>query len=106
MFDRLGLKLFIKSSGSKGLQVYVPLNTPVTYEETSPFAKAVAQTLEQAHPELVVSDMKKALRPRQGAGGLEPELGDENDGHGLFTARRRKSPLSPCRWSGAKSRNA
>ena len=40
----------------------MPLNTPVTYDETSPFAKAVAQTLEQAHPELVVSDMKKALR--------------------------------------------
>jgi bifunctional non-homologous end joining protein LigD len=62
MFDSLGLKIFIKSSGSKGLQVYVPLNTPTTYTETSPFAKAVAQTLERAHPELVVSDMKKKLR--------------------------------------------
>jgi bifunctional non-homologous end joining protein LigD len=62
LFDQLGLESFVKSSGSKGLQLYVPLNTPVTYEETSPFAKAVAQTLEQAHPELVVSDMKKALR--------------------------------------------
>jgi bifunctional non-homologous end joining protein LigD len=62
MFDNLGLKTFVKSSGSKGMQVYVPLNTPTTYQETSPFAKAVAQTLEKAHPELVVSDMKKALR--------------------------------------------
>ena len=62
MFDRLGLEIFVKSSGSKGMQVYVPLNTPTSYEETSPFAKAVAQTLERAHPELVVSDMKKALR--------------------------------------------
>ena len=62
MFGNLGLESFVKSSGSKGLQLYVPLNTPVTYEETSPFAKAVAQTLERAHPELVVSDMKKALR--------------------------------------------
>jgi bifunctional non-homologous end joining protein LigD len=44
------------------MQVHVPLNTPTTYQETSPFAKAVAQTLENAHPELVVSDMKKALR--------------------------------------------
>jgi bifunctional non-homologous end joining protein LigD len=44
------------------MQVYIPLNTPTTYAETSPFAKAVAQTLEKAHPELVVSDMKKALR--------------------------------------------
>jgi bifunctional non-homologous end joining protein LigD len=62
MFDRLGLQIFVKSSGSKGMQVYVPLNTPTTYAETSPFAKAVAQTLERVHPELVVSDMKKALR--------------------------------------------
>jgi bifunctional non-homologous end joining protein LigD len=62
MFDNLGLEIFVKSSGSKGMQVYLPLNTPVTYQETSPFAKAVAQTLEKVHPELVVSDMKKKLR--------------------------------------------
>jgi bifunctional non-homologous end joining protein LigD len=62
MFDHLGLEIFIKSSGSKGMQVYIPLNTATTYRETSPFAKAVAQTLENAHPELVVSDMKKSLR--------------------------------------------
>jgi bifunctional non-homologous end joining protein LigD len=62
MFDNLGLEIFVKSSGSKGLQIYVPLNTPTSYAETSPFAKAVAQTLEKAHPELVVSDMKKKLR--------------------------------------------
>ena len=62
MFGKLGLETFVKSSGSKGMQVYVPLNTPTTYEETSPFAKAVARTLEKAHPELVVSDMKKELR--------------------------------------------
>ena len=62
MFDHLELEIFVKSSGSKGLQVYVPLNTPIRYEETRPFARAVAQALEQAHPESVVSDMKKALR--------------------------------------------
>jgi bifunctional non-homologous end joining protein LigD len=62
MFDNLGLQIFVKSSGSKGMQVYVPLNTSATYATTSPFAKAVAQTLERAHPELVVSDMKKVLR--------------------------------------------
>jgi bifunctional non-homologous end joining protein LigD len=62
MFDHLGLDIFVKSSGSKGMQIYVPLNTPTTYAETSPFAKAVAQTLAKAHPELVVSDMKKKLR--------------------------------------------
>jgi len=62
LFDGLKLESFVKSSGSKGLQLYVPLNRAITYAETSPFAKAVAQTLEKAHPELVVSDMKKALR--------------------------------------------
>jgi bifunctional non-homologous end joining protein LigD len=62
MFDNLGLEVFIKSSGSKGMQLYVPLNTSATYEETTPFARAVARSLEKAHPELVVSDMKKALR--------------------------------------------
>ena len=62
MFDHLGLQVFAKSSGSKGMQIYVPLNTPASYKETTPFAKAVAQTLEKAHPELVVSDMKKELR--------------------------------------------
>ena len=61
-FNNLGLEVFIKSSGSKGMQAYIPLNTPVTYAETTSFAKAVAQTLENAHTELVVSDMKKTLR--------------------------------------------
>ncbi len=62
IFEKLGLKLYPKTSGSKGLQIYVPLNTPVTYEQTKPFAHAMARLLESEHPELVVSDMKKALR--------------------------------------------
>ena len=62
LFDRLGLQSFPKTSGSKGLQVYVPLNTPVTYEQTKPFAQKVAQTLEQQFPEMVVSKMQKTLR--------------------------------------------
>ena len=51
-----------KTSGSKGLQVYVPLNTPVTYDDTKPFAHALAQLLEQREPKLVVSQMAKELR--------------------------------------------
>jgi len=62
IFEQFGLQSFAKTSGSKGLQVYVPLNTAVTYEQTKPFAKSIAQLLEQRHPDLVVSDMKKALR--------------------------------------------
>jgi bifunctional non-homologous end joining protein LigD len=61
-FDHLGLAAFAKTSGSKGMQVYVPLNTPATYDDTKAFAYGLAQLLERRRPELVVSDMKKALR--------------------------------------------
>jgi bifunctional non-homologous end joining protein LigD len=63
MFENLGLQSFAKTSGSKGLQLYLPLNSPdVTYEQTKPFAKAVAELLEGAEPELVVSRMTKSRR--------------------------------------------
>ncbi|HYF34072.1 MAG TPA: non-homologous end-joining DNA ligase [Prosthecobacter sp.] len=62
LFDGMGLQSFAKTSGSKGLQVYVPLNTPTTYEKTKPFAQSVAQLLEQQLPDLVVSKMLKKLR--------------------------------------------
>jgi len=58
----IGLECFPKSSGSKGMQVYVPLNTPVTYDDTKPFAHALAQLLEREHGDLIVSRMKKSLR--------------------------------------------
>jgi bifunctional non-homologous end joining protein LigD len=58
----LGLECCAKTSGSKGMQVYVPLNTPATYDDTKPFAQAIAQLLEKQHPKLVVSSMKKSLR--------------------------------------------
>jgi bifunctional non-homologous end joining protein LigD len=62
MFDRLGLSCFPKTSGSKGMQVYLPLNTTATYDETTPFARAVAELLEQEHRDLVVSQQSKELR--------------------------------------------
>jgi bifunctional non-homologous end joining protein LigD len=63
IFDHLGMEAFPKTSGSKGMQVYVPLNTPgVTYRDTSPFAKGLAQLLERRHPKGVVSEMNKSLR--------------------------------------------
>jgi bifunctional non-homologous end joining protein LigD len=62
LFSAFGLESFPKVSGGKGLQVYVPLNTKVTYEQTSPFAKAVAQLLEKQTPKEVVSKMAKAQR--------------------------------------------
>jgi bifunctional non-homologous end joining protein LigD len=63
MFSGVGLKTFAKTSGSKGLQVYAPLNDPdISYDHTKPFAKAVAETLEQGRPDLVVSRMTRTLR--------------------------------------------
>jgi bifunctional non-homologous end joining protein LigD len=62
IFEHFGLKSFPKTSGSKGMQIYVPLNTSTSYDETKPFAHALARLLEQEHPDLVVSDMKKAIR--------------------------------------------
>lgn len=62
IFDHFGLRSFPKTSGSKGMQVYIPLHTKTSYEQTKSFAHAVARLLEQAHPDLVVSDMKKAVR--------------------------------------------
>jgi bifunctional non-homologous end joining protein LigD len=62
VFDGFKLQSFPKTSGSKGLQVYIPLNTPVTYEETKPFAHELARVLERQHPGSVVSEMKKVLR--------------------------------------------
>jgi bifunctional non-homologous end joining protein LigD len=62
VFEKLGLQAFPKTSGSKGLQVYVPLNTAVTYEQIKPFAKTIARLLEAEHSDSVVSDMKKSLR--------------------------------------------
>ena len=62
IFAHFGLQAFPKTSGSKGLQVYVPLNTPVTYDDTKAFAHELARLLETLHRGQIVSDMKKALR--------------------------------------------
>jgi bifunctional non-homologous end joining protein LigD len=63
--DLLGgmkLKSFAKTSGSKGLQVYAPLNTAVTYDQTKDLSRALAQHLEGEHVDLVTSNMSKAVR--------------------------------------------
>lgn len=62
VFDGLGLQSFAKVSGSKGLQIYVPLNTAVTYAVTQPFAHGIAELMEQQHKGLVVSEMAKVVR--------------------------------------------
>src|SRR5438045_3228055 len=62
LLAKLRLKSLPKVSGSKGIQVYVPLNTPITYEATQPFARAIAELLEREHVDSVVSEMAKNLR--------------------------------------------
>jgi bifunctional non-homologous end joining protein LigD len=62
LFGHFGLESFAKTSGSKGMQVYLPLNVKTSYDETKPFAKAIAQLLEKQTPDKVVSKMKKVER--------------------------------------------
>jgi bifunctional non-homologous end joining protein LigD len=62
LLAKMKLKSWAKTSGSKGLQVYVPLNTPVTYDDTKGLSRALAEHLEREHVDLVVSKMLKSLR--------------------------------------------
>jgi bifunctional non-homologous end joining protein LigD len=99
LFGDLGLESFPKTSGSKGIQVYVPLNTKVTYEETKPFAHAVAQLLERQDPDLVVSRMAKNLRT-----GRVLVDWSQNDQHkttvSVYSLRARERPTvsTPVEW--------
>jgi bifunctional non-homologous end joining protein LigD len=63
MFGRLGLESVAKTSGSKGLQMYVPLNdSDIHYDRTREFAHTVAEMWEREAPDLVVSRMTKSIR--------------------------------------------
>lgn len=64
IFEEDGLESFPKTSGSKGLQVYVPFNLPrLTYDQTKTFARAIADRMEEALPTQVVASMQKSRRP-------------------------------------------
>jgi len=99
MFDALGLQSFAKTSGSKGLQMYLPLNSRATYAETKPFARAVAEALEKEKPSLVVSKMKKSLR-----GGKVLVDWSQNDPHKttvcVYSLRAKDRPTvsAPVTW--------
>jgi bifunctional non-homologous end joining protein LigD len=62
LLGRLGLESCLKTSGSKGVHLFVPLNTAVTFEQTKDFARAVATLLEQQDPDRVTTNMRKDLR--------------------------------------------
>ena len=99
LFGQLGLESVVKTSGSKGMQVYVPLNRPVTYEQTKPFARRIAELLEQRLPELVVSRMTKRLRT-----GRVLVDWSQNDDHKttvtVYSVRARERPTvsTPVTW--------
>jgi bifunctional non-homologous end joining protein LigD len=98
--ESLDLETFAKTSGSKGLQLYVPLNTPTDYEETKPFAHSVARRLEKDLPSLVVERMDKERR--QGK-----VLIDWSQNHptkttvGVYSLRARDRPTvsTPVSWT-------
>src|SRR5579862_1868459 len=99
IFEHFGLQSFPKTSGSKGLQVYVPLNSPTDYEVTKSFANALARLLENDHKDLVVSDMKKKIR-----GGKVFVDWSQNDEHkttiAVYSLRARERPTvsTPVTW--------
>jgi len=110
-FEDLRLQSFPKTSGSKGLQLFVPLNGAVTYERTKPWAHALAERMEALHPELIVSRMEKARRK-----GKVLIDWSQNDPHKttvcVYSLRARAQPTvsTPVTWREVqatwKSRNA
>jgi bifunctional non-homologous end joining protein LigD len=99
VFRHLGLEGFPKTSGSKGMQVYVPLNVPATYAQTKGFSQAIAQLLERRHGDLVVSEMRKDRR----AGKVFVDW-SQNDEHkttvAVYSLRAKERPTvsTPLRW--------
>jgi bifunctional non-homologous end joining protein LigD len=99
IFEHFGLQSFPKTSGSKGLQIYVPLNTPTTYEATKMFSHALAQLLEHEHPDLVLSEMSKQAR----TGKIFVDW-SQNDEHkttvAVYSLRARERPTvsTPLDW--------
>jgi bifunctional non-homologous end joining protein LigD len=99
LFGALGLESVAKASGSKGMQLYVPLNSGATYGQTKPFARRIAELLEQRLPELVVSRMTKRLR----AGKVLVDW-SQNDDHKttvtVYSVRARERPTvsAPVTW--------
>ena len=99
VFEHFKLQTFPKTSGSKGLQIYVPLNTKTSYDETKPFAHSLARLLEDEHRDLVVSDMKKAVRTNKVFVDWS-----QNDEHkttiSVYSLRAREQPTvsTPVTW--------
>ena len=104
LFAHLKLRIFPKTSGGKGLHIYVPLNTPVTFDQTKSFAKSIALLLERDAPEKVISSMSRAAR----AGKVFVDW-SQNDSHKTtvcpYSLRARSEPTvsTPIAWDEVES---
>jgi bifunctional non-homologous end joining protein LigD len=104
LLAKMKLKSFPKTSGSKGLQVYVPLNTAVTFDQTKDLSRALAQYLESEHSNLVTSNMSKALRKNKVFVDWS-----QNDEHKtticVYSLRAREEPTvsTPVTWEEVQS---
>ena len=103
IFDDMGLESFPKTSGSKGLQLFVPLNTAVTYDDTKPLAHELALRLESTHRDLVVSKQDRAERR-----GKVLVDWSQNDDHkttaSVYSLRAKERPTvsTPVTWQELK----
>jgi bifunctional non-homologous end joining protein LigD len=101
--EDLKLQSFPKTSGSKGLQIYVPLNTPATYDQTKALSHQLAEQLESEHPQVVVSKMGKNLR----TGKVFVDW-SQNDRHKTtvcaysLRAKERPTVSTPVKWDEVK----
>ena len=105
LFENLGLESFVKTSGSKGLQLYVPLNTKgVTFDDTKTFSKAVAELFEQNDPDHVVSRQTKTRR--EGKVLIDWSQNDRNKTTVcVYSLRARPRPTvsTPLEWDEVKA---
>jgi bifunctional non-homologous end joining protein LigD len=100
-FADLGLQSFVKTSGNVGIHLAIPLNTPnVTFADTKPFARAVAEVMERSDPQHIISEMSKSLRP-----GKVFIDWSQNDRHkttcSVYSLRAKSDPIvsTPLEWS-------
>jgi bifunctional non-homologous end joining protein LigD len=61
--DTLGMTAYAKTTGSKGIHIYVPIQHGPLQKQVWTFAKSMAQTLEQHDPALVTAEYRIAKRP-------------------------------------------
>jgi len=99
-----GVQCFPKTSGSKGMQVYVPINSPASYEDTKRISRGLAQRLEREHPGSVVHRQDKALR----SGKVLIDWSQNDDSKttvNVYSLRARPEPTAstPVTWEEVQS---